>query len=51
MKHRIGHSDLKDGDKVVVKARPARKGPGAQRFKAKMLFDQPSRPAPAGADD
>jgi hypothetical protein len=44
-------ADLKDGDHVVVKARLPRKDPGVQPFKAKMLIDQSSRPAPAGADD
>ena len=52
MKHHFGNmSDLRDGDRVVVKARLARRDPGAQPFKAKMLIDQSSRPAPAGADD
>jgi hypothetical protein len=44
-------ADLKDGDRVVVKARLPRKDPGTQPFRAKMLIDQSSRPAPAGADD
>src|SRR3954447_2154670 len=44
-------ADLADGDKVVVKARLPRKDPGTQPFKAKMLIDQSSRQAPAGADD
>jgi hypothetical protein len=38
--------DLKDGDKVVVKARLPRKDPGGQPFKAKMLVDQTNPPAP-----
>ena len=40
--------DLKDGDKVVVKARLPRKDPGGQPFKAKMLVDQTNPPAPDG---
>lgn len=52
MKHRFGNIfELRDGDKVVVEARLASGDPGAQPFKAKMLIDQSSRPAPAGADD
>ena len=33
-------ADVKDGDKVVIKARLPRKDPGAQPFSAKMLVDQ-----------
>ncbi|HEX6457614.1 MAG TPA: hypothetical protein VF032_01750 [Thermoleophilaceae bacterium] len=43
-------ADLKDGDRVLVKARLPRKDPGTQPFKAKMLIDQSARPAPGGAD-
>ena len=38
-------ADIKDGDKVVVKARLPRKDPGTQPFKAKMLVDQSARPS------
>ena len=38
-------ADLKDRDKVVVKARLPRKDPGDQPFKAKMLIDQSARPS------
>jgi hypothetical protein len=41
--------DLKDGDKVVVKARLPRKDPGGQPFKAKMLVDQTNPPVPDGS--
>jgi hypothetical protein len=43
-------ADLKDGDKVVVKARLPRKNPGSQPFKAKMLIDQSARPTSGGTD-
>lgn len=43
-------ADLKDGDRVLVKARLPRKDPGSQPFKAKMLIDQSAQPAPGGAD-
>jgi hypothetical protein len=46
----ITADDLKDGDKVVVKARLPRKDPGTQPFKAKMLVDQTNAPAPDGSD-
>ena len=43
-------ADLKDGDRVLVKARLPRKDPGSQPFKAKMLIDQSAPPAPGGTD-
>ena len=43
-------ADIKDGDKVVVKARLPRKDPGTQPFKAKMLVDQTHPPAGSSAD-
>jgi hypothetical protein len=45
----ITADDLKDQDKVVVKARLPRKDPGTQPFKAKMLVDQTNPPAPDGS--
>ena len=45
----ITADDLKDGDKVVVKARLPKKDPGTQPFKAKMLVDQTNPPAPDGS--
>jgi hypothetical protein len=43
-------ADIKDGDKVVVKARLPRKDPGTQPFKAKMLIDQSSKPTTGSGD-
>jgi hypothetical protein len=42
----VGATDLKDGDKLVVKARLPRKDPGTPPFSAKMLVDQSNAPAP-----
>jgi hypothetical protein len=40
-------ADVKDGDKVLVKARLPRKDPGTQPFKAKMVIDQTHAPKTA----
>jgi hypothetical protein len=41
-------ADLKDGDRLVIKARLPRKDPGSQPFTAKMAIDQTNAPAPSG---
>lgn len=41
-------ADLKDGDKLVIKARLPRKDPGSQPFTAKMAIDQTNAPASSG---
>jgi hypothetical protein len=48
-------SDLRDGDKVVVQARLARRAPGVAPFSARKLVDQtraeqPADDQPAGSD-
>jgi hypothetical protein len=47
----ISPTDVRDGDRVVVKARLPRKDPGSQPFAAKMLVDQTSPAVPAPEAD
>jgi hypothetical protein len=44
-------ADVKDGDRVVIKARLPRKDPGSQPFAARMLVDQTNPAAPAPESD
>ena len=44
-------ADVKDGDRVVIKARLPRKDPGSQPFAARMLVDQTHPAAPAPESD
>ena len=43
----LSAADVKDGDRVVIKARLPRKDPGTQPFAARMLVDQTNPAAPA----
>jgi hypothetical protein len=43
-------ADVKDGDKVLVKARLPRKDPGTQPFKANMVIDQTHLPGSVRPD-
>jgi hypothetical protein len=47
----VSAADVKDGDRVVIKARLPRKDPGTQPFAAKMLIDQTTPAAPAPESD
>jgi hypothetical protein len=47
----LSAADVKDGDRVVIKARLPRKDPGTQPFAAKMLIDQTTPAAPAPESD
>jgi hypothetical protein len=47
----LSAADIKDGDRVVIKARLPRKDPGTQPFAARMLVDQTNKAAPAPESD
>jgi hypothetical protein len=47
----LSAADVKDGDRVVIKARLPRKDPGTQPFAARMLVDQTNQAAPAPESD
>jgi hypothetical protein len=47
----LSSADVKDGDRVVIKARLPRKDQGTQPFAARMLVDQSNPAAPAPESD